>query len=47
LRAEAARLFKGRIEKNLFRQGSQRSDGNPNKRPIVPIVPGTYSGEIR
>lgn len=35
------------MEKNLCRQGSQRSDGKPSNRPTVPIVPGTYSGEMR
>jgi hypothetical protein len=37
----------GRIEKNLCRQGSQRNDGKPSKRPTLPRKPGTCSGEIR
>src|SRR5256885_12109297 len=37
----------GRIEKNLWRQGSQRKEGKPRMRPKNPIGPGTYSGAIR
>jgi len=37
----------GRTEKNLCRQGSQRNDGKPSKRPTLPRKPGTCSGEIR
>jgi len=37
----------GRMEKNLWRHGSQRKDGKPRMRPRNPVGPGTYSGEIR
>ena len=36
----------GRTEKNLCRHGSQRSAGNRNTRPIIAVIPGTYSAEI-
>jgi len=37
----------GRTVKNLFRHGSQRSDGIPSSRPKNAITPGTCSGEMR
>jgi len=37
----------GRIEKNLFRQGTHRSAGSPSMRPTAAVTPGTCSGAIR
>jgi hypothetical protein len=37
----------GRTEKNLCRQGSQRSAGNLRIRPKAAAAPGTYSAEMR
>src|SRR5882672_10191299 len=42
-----AESFKGRMEKNLWRQGSQRREGKPSTRPTMPMNPGTCSGAMR
>jgi len=38
---------RGLIEKNLWRQGSQRNAGSPRMRPRNAVIPGTCSAEIR
>jgi hypothetical protein len=37
----------GLIEKNLWRQGSQRNAGSPRIRPRNAVTPGTCSAEMR
>jgi len=34
------------MEKNLWRQGSQRNEGKPSRRPRKALAPGTCSGAI-
>jgi hypothetical protein len=45
--AECSSRRNGLIEKNLWRQGSQRSAGSPKRRPTFAVTPGTCSAEMR